>query len=150
MSEVGRTADAGWQIGVSKAVAYPVAEVWEFLVSREGVEIWLGPCPELPREKGATYETANGTAGKIRSFREQDRVRLTWRPKDWEHDSTLQVAVSGTASKTTLHFHQEWLNSHQEWLNSHQEWLSGAEERELQRTYWKDVAERLVTALDER
>jgi uncharacterized protein YndB with AHSA1/START domain len=136
MSELGRTADAGWQIGVSKTVAYPVADVWEFLVSRDGVEIWLGPCPELPRRKGATYETANGTAGEIRSFHAEDRVRLTWRPKDWDHDSTLQVAVSGSGSKTVLRFHQEW--------------LTGAEERELQRTYWEDVVERLVTALDER
>jgi activator of HSP90 ATPase len=136
MSEVGRTAAAGWQIGVSKTVAYAVADVWEFLVSREGVEIWLGPCPELPRETGATYETVNGTAGQIRSFRERDRVRLTWRPKDWDHDSTLQIAVTGSESKTALRFHQEW--------------LTGSEERELQREYWKDVVERLVTALDER
>lgn len=115
---------------------YSVAELWEFLVSREGVDIWLGTCPELPRERGAAYETASGTAGQIRSFRAGERIRLTWRPKDWDHDSTLQVTVSAAGTKTTLRFHQEW--------------LADADERELQRAYWQDVIERLITALDER
>lgn len=137
-SEVGKTADSGWQIGVSRTVPYPVTELWEFLLSREGSEIWLGPGAELPRRRGEAYETANGTAGQVRSFHELDRVRLTWRPKDWEHDSTLQVTVSAasSAAKSTLRFHQEW--------------LADAEEREQQRGYWEDVTDRLVTALTER
>jgi activator of HSP90 ATPase len=134
--EVGRTADSGWQIGVSRTVSYPATELWEFLVSREGVEIWLGPCPELPRERGATYETASGTVGEIRSFRAGEKIRLTWRPEDWDHDSTMQVTVSPAGAKTTLRFHQEW--------------LAGDDERELQRAYWKDVLDRVVTALKER
>ncbi|MCU1683776.1 MAG: hypothetical protein JWQ81_4515 [Amycolatopsis sp.] len=137
-NQVGKTADSGWEIGVSKIVPYPGADLWEFLVSREGVEIWLGSGAELPRARGVSYETASGTTGQVRSFREFDRVRLTWRPKDWDHDSTLQVTVSaaGTGAKSTLRFHQEW--------------LSDSEERELQRVYWQDVTDRLVTALAER
>ncbi len=67
---------------------------------------------------GAEYETANGTVG------------------DGDHDSTVQVRLSGAGAKTTLRFHQEW--------------LSGAEEREEQRAYWQDVTERVVAALAER
>ncbi|MFE0025186.1 SRPBCC domain-containing protein [Amycolatopsis sp. NPDC059021] len=115
---------------------YPPERLWAFLVSKEGAEIWLGPGAELPRERGAVYETANGTTGEIRSFHEGDRIRLTWRPKDWDHDSTMQVTVSGTGQKATLRFHQEW--------------LSGPEERAGQRAYWKDVTERVVAALAER
>lgn len=135
-AEVGKTADVGWNIGVSRTLPYPGERVWDFLVSREGVAIWLGPGVDLPREKGAQYETANGTVGEIRSFVAGDRVRLTWKPKDWDHDSTVQVRLSGSGEKTTLRFHQEW--------------LSGAEEREEQRAYWQDVTERVVTALAER
>jgi len=135
-SEVGKTADVGWNTGVSRTLPYSAAEVWDLLVSREGVEIWLGPGVDLPREKGEAYETANGTTGEIRSYVEADRVRLTWQPKDWDHSSTVQVRLSGTGAKTTLRFHQEW--------------LSGAEEREEQRTYWEDVTERVVAALEER
>ena len=135
-SEVGKTADVGWNIGVSRTLPYPGSEVWDFLVSRDGVEIWLGPGVELPRETGRSYETANGTTGEIRSFVEGDRVRLTWQPKDWDHSSTVQVRLSGAGAKTTLRFHQEWLSS--------------AEERELQRAYWKDVTEHVEAALAER
>ncbi|MEV6646751.1 SRPBCC domain-containing protein [Amycolatopsis sp. NPDC051371] len=135
-SSVGKTADVGWNIGVSRTLPYPAETVWEFLVSRDGVAIWLGPGVELPREPGAEYETANGTVGEIRSFVGGDRVRLTWRPSDWDHDSTVQVRLSGSGAKTTLRFHQEW--------------LSGAEEREEQRAYWQDVTERVVAALAER
>lgn len=136
-SSVGKTADVGWNIGVSRVLPYPAETIWDFLVSRDGVEIWLGPGVDLPREPGAEYETANGTVGEIRSYVENDRVRLTWRPGDWDHDSTVQVRLSGaTGTKTTLRFHQEW--------------LSGAEEREEQRAYWQDVTERVVAALAER
>ncbi|GAB3143762.1 SRPBCC family protein [Amycolatopsis sp. NPDC004378] len=135
-SSVGKTADVGWNIGVSRTLPYAAETVWDFLVSRDGVAIWLGPGVELPREAGEEYETANGTVGEIRSFVEHDRVRLTWRPSDWDHDSTVQVRLSGAGAKTTLRFHQEW--------------LSGAEEREEQRAYWQDVTERVVAALAER
>lgn len=135
-SEVGKTADAGWNIGVSRTLPYSAAEAWDFLVGREGLEIWLGPGVDLPREKGEAYETANGTRGEIRSYVEADRVRLTWQPKDWDHSSTVQVRLSGTGAKTTLRFHQEWLAS--------------AEEREEQRAYWTDVIEHVEAALAER
>ena len=135
-SPVGKTADAGWNIGVSRTLPYAPETVWDFLVGRDGVAIWLGPGVELPREPGAEYETANGTVGEVRSYVENDRVRLTWRPSDWDHDSTVQVRLSGAGAKTTLRFHQEW--------------LADAEEREEQRAYWQDVTERVVAALAER
>jgi uncharacterized protein YndB with AHSA1/START domain len=135
-SSVGKTAGVGWNIGVSRTLPYSAGAVWDFLVSREGVGIWLGPGVDLPREAGAAYETATGTAGEIRSFAEGDRVRLTWRPRDWDHDSTVQVRLSASGAKTVLRFHQEW--------------LADAEERERQRAYWQDVTERVVAALAER
>lgn len=131
-----KTAGSGWQVGVSQTVPYTSTQVWDFLVGREGVGIWLGPGAELGTELGEAYETANGTTGEIRGRSEGDKLRLTWRPKDWDHDSTLQITVSGTDQKTTLRFHQEW--------------LVGAEEREEQRAYWTEVTERVVAALAER
>jgi activator of HSP90 ATPase len=131
--EVGKTAGTGWQIGVSRALPYPLTDLWEFLVSAGGTEIWLGPGAVLPRERGESYETASGTTGELRSFRGLDRVRLTWRPRDWDHDSTVQFTVSTTGSKTTLRFHQEW--------------LANAEERAQQREHWSDVIERIAAAM---
>jgi uncharacterized protein YndB with AHSA1/START domain len=59
--------------------------------------------------KGARYETTDGTSGEVRSFHELNRVRLTWRPRRWDHDTTVQVAITPRGKGTRLRFHQEWL-----------------------------------------
>ena len=135
--EVGRTRDAGWEIGVSRTVHLPVTEVWEFLASPEGRELWLGAGVEHLDEKGRTYTTAEGTVGEVRSVRPGDRIRLTWRPPDWDHDSTVQVAVSSDGRSGTI-------------VRFHQERLADAEERARQRAHWRAVMARVVDALDRR
>ncbi|QWF79972.1 SRPBCC family protein [Amycolatopsis sp. CA-230715] len=136
---VGRSKDAGWMIGVSETVASPVATVWDFMLSQDGLATWLGGDVTLQPEKGAPYETADGTTGEVRGFREHDRVRLTWRPKDRAHESTIQFTVSAKGNKgdkTTLRFHQER--------------LTGPEEREAQRVHWRGVLDTIVHKLGNR
>ncbi|RJL31979.1 SRPBCC family protein [Bailinhaonella thermotolerans] len=133
---VGETKDAGFQIGVSRTLPHPRERVWDFVVSPEGLALWLGDLGDAVRltpGKGARYTTAGGTTGEVRSFREYDRVRLTWRPRDWDHDTTVQVAVSGDGGKTVLRFHQEW--------------LADAGERSQQREHWRAAMDRVTAAL---
>ncbi|WP_344428631.1 SRPBCC domain-containing protein [Amycolatopsis minnesotensis] len=115
---------------------HALGDAWDFLVGRDGVQIWLGPGTELPREGGVSYETANGTTGQVDRFTPGEAVRLTWRPKDWEHDSTVQLTVSASGQKTTVKFEQDS--------------LADADERAEQRAYWTDVIEHLAAALAER
>ncbi|MGH3427328.1 MAG: SRPBCC domain-containing protein [Mycobacteriales bacterium] len=61
------------------------------------------------------------------------RIRLTWCPSGWEHDTTLQVTVSASGSGTLLRFHQERLAS--------------PAEREAQRIHWQSVVDALAAAL---
>lgn len=129
---IGQTKDVGWNIGVSKTLPHPVARVWEFMTSQDGLRLWLGDV-ELGREKGDRYTTADGTEGEIRSFRAQDRMRLTWRPSGWTHDTTVQIAVRASGEKTMLRFHQEW--------------LADADEREQQRAHWQAAMARVEAAL---
>lgn len=131
---VGRTKDAGWQIGVSITVGAPTAQVWDRLVSVRGVAVWLGPGVDFRGERGEPYETTNGVTGKVRSFRPGDRVRLTWQPEDWDHETIVQIALDDRGDRTGVRFHQERLAS--------------AEERERQRHRRKDVAERLRPILE--
>lgn len=133
----GRTKDAGWEIGVSRTVDHPVEEVWDFLTSAAGVAVWLGPGVRRLDEPGTAYATGAGTVGEVRSFRPQDRVRLTWRPPDWDHDSTVQVAVRAAPGMRTM-------------VRFHQERLADAGERERQRAHWQSVMSALVAALDQR
>lgn len=134
MSPVGRTRDAGWQIGVSKTVDRPVDEVWDFVTSAAGVAIWLGEDVTVMPERGAGYETSAGVRGETRGYRELDRIRLTWQPSDWTHDTTLQLTVSKVgAGKSRLVIHQER--------------LVDAAEREQQRLHWQGVMNALVAGL---
>ena len=134
---VGRTRDVGWEIGVSRTVPFPIDDVWDFLTSAVGSAVWLGAGVQRLDEPGAAYETEAGTGGQIRSFRPRDRVRLTWRPVDWDHDSTVQFTVTPAAgARTRVGFHQER--------------LADAAEREQQRTHWQGVLDALASALEER
>ena len=94
-----------------------------------------GPGSELLQKKGGPYESADGTVGETRSFHPHERIRLTWRPEAWDHDSVVQVTVSPSGSgKTILRFHQERLAS--------------ADERSQQREHWRAVMGSVIEALD--
>ncbi|SHF67133.1 SRPBCC family protein [Streptoalloteichus hindustanus] len=130
---VGQTRDAGFQIGVSRTLPHPRERVWEFVTSAAGLAVWLGEGARLSADRGAAYRTAEGTVGQVRSLREHDRVRLTWQPADWDHETTVQLTVSGD-ERTVLRFHQER--------------LADAAERERQREHWQRVMDAVVAALD--
>jgi uncharacterized protein YndB with AHSA1/START domain len=130
---VGKTKDAGWQIGVSVTVPIRAADVWDWLVSPEGIAVWLGTGVSFEGEKGEAFETEEGTRGALRSFRPLDRVRLTWQPLDWDHDTTVQIALDDKGDRTRIVFHQER--------------LADAEERVRQRDHWKAVSEQAKQSL---
>ena len=130
----GRTKDAGWQIGVSITVDGPVELVWDRLVSVEGVAAWLGSGVIFRGERGEPYGTTDGVTGEVRSFRPGDRIRLTWQPADWDHETTVQIALDDRRDRVGVRFHQER--------------LADAAEREAQRRHWKDVAQRLRPILE--
>lgn len=131
----GKTKDAGWQIGVSTTLDHPISDVWNLLTSPNGISIWLGDHVTIDGTKGQTYETSDGTVGEVRSFHPEDRIRLTWQPHDWDHDTTVQIAVRADGDRTKLTLHQERLAS--------------ADERLKQRTHWKTVSTNLTIALAE-
>ena len=136
---VGLTRDAGWEIGVSRTFPYAREAVWDFIISQAGLTLWLGAGARLG-EPGQEYTTRDGTTGELRSLRPVDRVRLTWQPRGWIRESTVQVTVSPAGSrddpKTTLRFHQERLTS--------------AEEREGQRAHWTAVMDDVADELARR
>jgi uncharacterized protein YndB with AHSA1/START domain len=130
----GLTKDAGWEVGVRKTVAAPLPVVWKFLVG-DGLPLWLGE-GTLPTEKGASYQTADGVRGQVRSYTDGLRVRLTWQPEDWPHDTTLQVTVKESAGGTTIGFHHDQ--------------LADRDERRMMLGHWKNVVADLADALARR
>ncbi len=128
MIETGKTKDTGWEVGVRTTVPAPVPAVWAFLLG-DGLPIWLGNTT-LVLEKGAEYETDDDIRGHVISHSENVRLRLTWQPGEWDHDSTLHVTVKAAETGTTIGFHQER--------------LAGRDERRIMLGHWKDVTAELA------
>ena len=121
----GKTRDAGWELGVRITVPAPLAAVWAYLMG-EGLPMWLGDIAALPTEKGAQFRTADGVNGVVRSVTDRMRLRISWQPEDWPHDTTLQVTVKEAATGTTIGIHHEK--------------LADREERRMMLGHWKNVA----------
>jgi uncharacterized protein YndB with AHSA1/START domain len=134
-AEVGRTKDAGWQIGVSKTFDHSVEDLWTFLTSPEGTAIWLGEGVTVSPDPGEGYETATGVRGETRSYTRHRRIRLTWQPPDWRHDTTQQLSVTPAGEGRAR-------------LGVHQERLADAGERAQQRDHWQSVINAIASALD--
>jgi uncharacterized protein YndB with AHSA1/START domain len=128
----GSTKDAGWELGVRTTVPVPLETAWTYLLG-DGLKTWLGDIDALPVEKGDAYQTRDGVRGTIRSLTPGVRVRLSWQPEDWPHDTTLQLTVKEAATGTTIGIHHEK--------------LADREERKLMLGHWKAVATALEREL---
>ena len=127
----GLTRDAGWEVGVRTTVPASGAIVWDYLTG-PGLPLWLGETT-LPTEKNAVYETDDGVRGRLISRTEGVRLRLSWRPADWPHDTTLQLSVRAAATGTTIAVHHER--------------LADRDERRMMLGHWKTVVAELEKAV---
>ncbi len=124
---LGQSSGVGFQIGVQRTLPIGAEALWELLWSPAGLALWIGEIDALSLEKGARYETRDGTTGEVRSVRAGQRVRLTWQPKGLAAPTTLQLTLSPKGpSRTALRFHQEK--------------LADSEHRERMRARWKAAA----------
>lgn len=133
---VGLTKDVGWQFGLRKTFHYPQQQLWDFMFSEKGLSIWLGTLQEAKLKEGDTYKSREGTEGSVKVFKPYSHIRITWKKKDWENISTVQVRVMGNEKKATISFHQEKL------LNS--------EQREEMKLYWNDKMDKIKNVLSSR
>ena len=125
---------SGWDVGVRQTIDAPLDTVWAFLLGA-GLPIWLGHTT-LTLEKDARYATDDDIFGHVISVSPKTRLRMTWQPGEWDHDSTLHVTLKKAERGTTLGFEQERLASR--------------EERKIMLGHWKDVLARLDDALATR
>lgn len=107
---VGVTKDAGIQIGFRKTYSVSKQQAWDFFMSPEGLELWIGKCPSFRLAVGSEYESVEGISGKITVVESDHKLRLTWKRPEWDKPSRLQLYFLSTASgKTTIAIHQEML-----------------------------------------
>lgn len=109
---VGQTASVGFQIGVRRTFPITREDAWHFLTSQEGLRLWLGDIETLELVAGHKYQSKDGTSGELRVVKPFEQLRMTWKKKEWEKPSTLQIRIlPGSADKTTISFHQEKLEA---------------------------------------
>jgi hypothetical protein len=101
MMPVGKTKDAGWQVGVSRTVPLTLEEAWARITDPVA---WLGE-----------------EATDIRSHKPLDRIRVGW------HGTIVQVALSPTRTGTRVTFHQDRMASAEERERQRTHWRSVAD-----------------------
>lgn len=132
LREEGETLDAGYQVGVQRTMKVEQGRLWDLLCSPEGRAMWLGETDGFDAEPGATYETADGTTGEVRTVKAGERLRMTWQPAARADPTTLQLTLAcprNDDSKTTLRVHHEK--------------LADGDEREAMREHWRAVLDRI-------
>ena len=109
MNPVGLTKKTGWQIGVRRIIDVLPDKLWNFIVSSEGLGMWLGMVDEFAWIEKAQYQLSDGTHGEVRVYKPYSHVRLTWHPPAYPRASTIQVRVISQSGRSILAFHQERL-----------------------------------------
>jgi uncharacterized protein YndB with AHSA1/START domain len=117
--EVGRTRSAGYQFGIRRTFPVTQEEAWTYLLSPEGLRLWLGDLDNLDLTIKGTYRTKEGTSGEIRVAKPNEQLRLMWKRAEWDKPSTFQIRLlEAGEGRTTVAFHQEQLSGPQERENA--------------------------------
>lgn len=108
-SPVGLTRETGWQIGLRRTLSVPAEILEDFLLSPEGIKIWLGPGSPFTFSKGARYKLFDGTSGEVRVLKRGSHWRITRLPPDktYSRPATIQIRIISKGDRAILAFHEE-------------------------------------------
>ena len=133
----GRNAKGEYSTAASRTFAMNRKDAWNFLASKQGLEIWLKPLSTFALKPGSAFETANGAFGEVRTMKAGERARLKWREDDWDKHSTLQViAIARKGEKSVI-------------VIQHDK-LTVSRVRDAYRDYWKKRLDELLAASKRR
>lgn len=104
---------SGYEVGVSRTFPIPMHKAWDLITSEEGLLTWLGALTDGRFGAGETFKTKEGITATITVFEPGSHFRMAWKPEYWRYNSTLQVRVIGSksksAGKSVISFHHEKL-----------------------------------------
>jgi uncharacterized protein YndB with AHSA1/START domain len=131
---VGLTKSHGFQISVTKTLTVSHDLTWDFILSEEGIHVWLGQINIEDFELKNPFVTQNGTACELRSFKPGLYIKLNWKPETWSNLSKVEIRIDkrkgGVARFGVLHSH-----------------LTSLGQRAEMKKHWDSVILKLETAL---
>lgn len=98
----GRNAKGEYSLSVTKTLNCDAQTLWKWLVSSQGLAIWLTPMSPIQFAKGAQFEVEGGIFGEIRTFKKDLRMRLTWQEEEWSRAAILQIYIVSRPNKKCL------------------------------------------------
>ena len=126
--------DLGFQVSVSKVFPFRTDTMWEFLLSKTGIDIWLGEIDSDDFELQKPFVTSEGIEGKLTVFVPDSHLRFKRKPKHWDKPATIELRVSNAKGKSSVIFHATGFFK--------------IEQKEELRSYYKDVVSRLLAELE--
>ncbi len=128
-TETIKVKDLGFQVSVSKVFSVNIEKMWKFLLSEEGIAVWLGKISIDDFEIQKAFLTSEGIEGKLSVFVPNCHLRLKWKPKHWQRLSTIELRVTNRKGRASVIFHQTGFFE--------------IEKREEMRTYWKGIISKM-------
>jgi len=130
----GLTKDAGFQMGIRRVIPVAPADAWDFIFSEEGVAMWFGKVKEWEGVVlNEPFKSAGGHEGVLKVVKPYSHLRMRFKKKGWDHQTTLQIRVLKAKGGTTLAFHHDH--------------LAGVEERKAMLSHWQKVLTRVSKKL---
>lgn len=121
---IGLTKDAGWQFGVRKTMPVTIQHAWDFLLSKEGRDIWLGGVDDIDLRVGSSFVTHDGVEVVISVLKPYSHMRMSWKKKGWNNDSMLQPRVTKGIGRSVISFHHDKLKDEAQRLEMKEHWSS--------------------------
>ena len=132
-AEVGKTKDAGFQVGARRTVNAGYTDTWDFMFSKAGLEIWLEGANADSFEVGKEIALDGGRKAKITVFDPYSHIRMKLSSDSWKSHSRLQLRVMEANGKSVVAFHQELLDD--------------ADHRAEMKMHWNSVLESIFESL---
>jgi activator of HSP90 ATPase len=122
---VGLTKNSGYQISVTKIFNVSYDTMWDFILSEEGINIWLGKSDMIDFELNTPFKTLTGIEGQLKSFKPGVNFKLTWKAADWTNTSKVEIRIDNKNGRARLGILQSFLTS--------------LDQRSSQKKHWDNV-----------
>ena len=87
---------------VTKSVKISVKELFNFLLSTKGQNIWLKPLYPVKIAANQNFECEGGIFGEFRTITANKKLRLTWINEDWPQKTVVQINLYLKPGKKTM------------------------------------------------